>query len=336
MNLSTNYLGVTLKNPVIVGACNLSLDKKMAIELQEAGASAIVFKSLFEEQLHLEAAELEEDLHEYDDRHAEMTNIFPKIEHSGPKAHLLALKSLVDAVSIPVFASLNCIYNESWEEYAVYLSETGVAGLELNFYSTVSDDAKDILTIEADQIEALKRVKAKVRIPVAVKLSPFYTNPLAFIKQLDQNGANGYVLFNRLFQPDINIDIETLKMSYNLSHKGDARLALRYMGLLSGQVKGSLCANNGILDGEDMIASLLAGADAVQIVSTLYKNGSGQISRMVSELSDWMQKKGYNALSDFKGKMSKENIKEPHAYKRAQYVDILMKSKEFSDKQPIN
>lgn len=335
MNLSTNYLGIKLKNPIIVGASNLSLDPNLALELQEAGASALVFKSLFEEQLNLEAAELDESLHQYDDRNAEMVNLFPKIEHSGPKAHLLAIKELKKALTIPVFGSLNCIYNESWEEYAIHLAQTGIDGLELNFYSTVSDIDKQGQAIEQNQIETLKKVRAAVNIPIAVKLSPFYTNPLAYIKVLDGAGTNGFVLFNRLFQPDIDIWEEALQIPYNLSHKGDDRMTLRYMGLLSGQVKASLCANTGILEGEDVIAAMLAGADAVQVVSTIYKNGTQKITQMLNVLTDWMHRKGYNSIEEFKGKMSKQNLKDPYAYRRAQYVDYLMRAKEFSNKYPI-
>jgi dihydroorotate dehydrogenase (fumarate) len=306
MNLTTTYLGIQLKNPLIIGACNLSTDVKTAIELQNAGASAIVFKSLFEEQLHLEAGQLDDDLHEYNDRNAEMTSIFPDIKHSGPKAHLLAIKEVKSALNIPVFASLNCIYNESWEEYALHLQETGIDGIELNFYSTISDDEKTPEEIENEQIEVLKKVKSKIKIPIAIKLSPYYTNPLSFIKKLNIAGADGFVLFNRLFQPDINIEKEELQMPYNLSHKGDNRLSLRYMGLLSGNINGTLCAAGGVTDSEDLIASILAGADSVQMVSAIYKDGIGKITKTLNELSDWMNNKKYASLTDFKGKLAKK------------------------------
>jgi len=336
MDLSINYLGLSLKNPIIVGASNLTTDVKKALEIQQAGASAIIYKSLFEEQLNLEAAEMDDDMHEYDDRNAEMINLFPDIKHSGPKAHLMALKEVKDALSIPVIASLNCLYKESWDDYAVYLAETGIDALELNFYSTVSNAEIAPNIIENEQVDILKRVIAKVNIPVSVKLSPYYTNPLSFVKKLDSAGASGFVLFNRLFQPDVNIITETLEMPYNLSNKGDNRLALRYMGLLSGQVKGSLCANTGFLSGKDVISALLAGADAVQVVSAIYKSGVNEISSILNEMEQWMEKKGYNSIVDFKGKISRINLKEPHVYTRAQYVDFLMKTKELREKYPVN
>lgn len=333
MDLSVNYLGLKLRNPLIAGACPLTADVHRALELEEAGVAAIVYRSLFEEQLHMEAAELEDELAEYAERNAEMISLFPSIQHSGPKAHLLALKELKEAVSIPVIASLNCLYKESWEEYALHLASTGADALELNFYSTISES--DILpeSVENEQIEALKRVVAKVKIPVSVKLSPYYTNPLSFIKKLDATGAKGFVLFNRLFQPDINIEEEKLEMPYNLSKEGDSRLPLRYMGLLEGSVKASLCANTGILNSGDVIAAMLAGADAVQMVTTLYKKGSMEIPVILKEISDWMAKKGYKSTADFKGKLSKRSLKDPYSYKRAQYVEFLMKS---GGKYPVN
>ncbi|TLX75365.1 dihydroorotate dehydrogenase-like protein [Labilibacter sediminis] len=335
MDFKTTYMGVELKNPIIVGASNLVTDIKMAQKLEEAGAAAIVYKSLFEEQIHLEEAELDEDLHQYDERNAEMTSLFPHVEHSGPKAHLIALKKLKESVSIPVFASLNCLYDVSWVEYAKYIEETGVDGLELNFYHTISEGQKASVDIEKEQAEVLKKVKSALKIPVSVKLSPYYSNTLNVIRNFDLAGTDGFVLFNRLFQPDIDIDAEELKMPYNLSSKNDNRISVRYAGLLAGKVQGSICANNGIHDAEDLITVLLAGADAVQVVSTIYKNGLVQITTMLEDLAVWMKNKGYTKLDDFKGKLSKDNIKEPYAYKRAQYVDYLMKSKEMLKHYPV-
>ncbi len=336
MDLTTKYMGLELKNPIIIGASNIPKDINKAIELEKAGAAAIVYKSLFEEQLHLESAELDDDLSEYADRSPEMISLFPDLSHAGPEAHLMALKELISKVSIPVIASLNCVYNESWEEYAVELANTGVAALELNFYSTISSSEKDAEQIENEQIEALAKVKKAVSIPVSVKLSQFYTNPIAFVEKLDKAGADAFVLFNKLFQPEIDINNEQMLMPYNLSNKGDGRLPLRFMGLLSGQVKGSLCANTGILTGHDVVAQILAGADAVQIVSAIYKNGIKEVTAILNSITEFMDKKGYKSLNDFRGKMSKESLKDsPYAYKRAQYVDFLMRSDKIQDKYPV-
>lgn len=334
MDLSTSYLGLKLKNPIVIGASNLSMDFEKAQELEKAGASAIVFKSLFEEQINLESAQLQDDLEEFDDRNAEMTSLFPKIEHAGPKSHLLALQELKKKVSIPIIASLNCIYKESWEDYAVHLATAGVDALELNFYSSIVDNVSPE-EIEKEQLAVLKKVKSLVEIPVSVKLSPFYTNVLSLISRLDEAGADGFVLFNRLFQPDIDVWSETLQMPYNLSKEGDNRLSLRFMALLSGEVNGSLIANTGVLKGSDVVASLLAGADAVQVVSAIYRQGTTQITKMLDDLTDWMTKKGYKSISDFQGKMSKVRLNQPYVYKRAQYVDFLMNANKFENKYPV-
>jgi dihydroorotate dehydrogenase (fumarate) len=217
----------------------------------------------------------------------------------------------------------------------VHLANTGVDGLELNFYNTISDATKTPEVIEGERIDVLKKIKAKVKIPVSVKLSPFYTNMMNVVTRMDKEGADGFVLFNRLFQPDIDIHTEELKLPYNLSCKGDNRLSLRFAGLLAGNVKGSVCSNTGIIDGEDVVAMLLAGADAVQVVSTIYKNGVGQITSILEFIDKFMRDKNYQSIADFKGKLSKKNLNEPYAYRRAQYVDFLMRSKEFGKKYPV-
>ncbi|MGQ1890989.1 dihydroorotate dehydrogenase-like protein [Thermophagus sp. OGC60D27] len=335
MDLSTHYMGIRLKNPIMVGASNLVTDMETVKKLEAAGASAIVYKTLFEEQINLETAELEDDLHEYDNRNAEMVNLFPNVKHSGPRAHLMALKELKESVSIPVIASLNCIFDSTWVEYAQVLAQTGVDGLEINFYNTITDANKTPQEIESTRISILKNIKRVVSIPVSVKLSPYYTNALEFINRLSEDGADAFVLFNRLFQPDINIWKESFEMPYNLSHKGDNRLSVRYAGLLHGHLQANIAANTGILDGDDLIGVLLAGADVAQVVSTIYRNGADQITKMLDELAEWMKEKGYNTIDDFKGKMSHSRINEPYAYKRGQYVDFLMKSKEYTKKYPL-
>ncbi len=334
-DLRTHYMGIELKNPIIVGASNLVLDEHHLKQMEEAGAAAVVYKSLFEEQVQLENLALSEALEEYSERHAEMTTLFPDIEHAGPKEFLMHLRNARKVLSIPLFASLNAVYQETWVEYAEQLAETGVDGLELNFYSVPQDFNKSETVITDEQIAIVKEVKKAVSIPVAVKLSPFYTNPLYLVKKMDEAGVNGFILFNRLFQPDIDIDLEENYFPYNLSHPQDSRVALRFAGLLYGNVNASICANTGILTGEDVITMLLAGADCVQVVSTIYKNGFGQIGNILKSLEEWMQQKEYETIEQFQGKLSRKNMKDPFAYKRAQYIDILMKSEEIFKLYPM-
>ncbi|MBE0638663.1 MAG: dihydroorotate dehydrogenase-like protein [Bacteroidales bacterium] len=334
-DLSTNYLGLKLKNPVIVGACNLVTDMNALQKIEDAGAAAIVYKSLFEEQIQMERMQHDDQLEEYNERNAEMVSLFPKIEHGGPELHLLNLRKVVETVSIPVIASLNCVYDVSWVEYAEKLAETGVAALELNFYDTPRDTKKPGKEITDQQIAVLKKVKQSVKIPVSVKLSPFYTNPLNVIARMDETGVDGFVLFNRIFQPDIDIETEKLTFPWLLSNDGDYRLSLRFAGLLDGKINADICANRGILKGSDMIQLLLAGASAVQVVTTLYKNGIGQISNMINDLNVWMEKKQYASIADFKGKLSVKHINDPLAYRRSQYIDILLKANDIFKKYPM-
>jgi dihydroorotate dehydrogenase (fumarate) len=331
-DLSTTYMGVKLKNPIILGASNLVTKPEV---VKDAGIAAIVYKSLFEEQIQLESLQLDEDMNEYADRNSEMVSIFPDIVHAGPKEHLLNLKKLKQAASVPVFASLNALYEPSWVEYAKLLEETGVDGLELNLYATPGYFEVGATSIEEKQYQIVKSVKKAVKIPVCVKLSPFYTNTLNFIKKLDEAGVDGFVMFNRFFQPEIDIDDEIFHFPWELTQTQDHQLALRYSGLLHGNIEGSICASRGIYSSEDVIRLLLSGADAVQIVSAIYKNQPAFVGTMLTELNVWMDKKGYKTLNDFRGKLSRKNLKDPYTYQRAQYVDILMKSEEIFKKYPM-
>jgi dihydroorotate dehydrogenase (fumarate) len=333
--LSTTYMGIPLKNPIVLGASNMVSDLEQIKKAEAAGIAAIVYKSLFEEQIQLESLQLDEELHEYDFRGAEMEKIFPEIEHAGPKEHLIALRKLKESVSIPVIASVNAIYSPTWVEYAKLIEETGVDGLEINFYRVpVSADA-DAKMIEDHQIKVLKEIKEVVKIPVSVKVSTFYTNPLSFMSKLSKAGADGIVLFNRFFQPEIDIDTEEFYFPWELTRKGDYQVTLRYTGLLFGKTKSGIIANRGIKTSQDVIKMILAGADAVQMVSAFYENGIGYTSTLLSELEKWMDQKGYVELNDFKGKLSKQNIKDEYAYKRAQYIDILKNSSEILKTYPL-
>ncbi len=329
INLKTTYLGLELKNPIIIGASNLVSDASNLKAAEASGAAAIVFKSLFEEQIQLESYHLDNQMEEYNNRNAEMIKLFPDITHSGPQEHLHKLRKAKESVGIPVIASLNAVYHESWVEYAKLIEDTGVDALELNFYSIPKDFNKDEKEIIAEQLAVVKEIKRTLNIPVSVKLSPYYTNVLKFITELDKAGVNGLVLFNRMFQPDIDLEKEEHFSPFNLSSENDNRIALRFAGLLFGRVKANICSNSGIMDGKDVIKAVMAGADAVQVVSTLYKHKLNHISVMLDEINEWMKMKKYNSLKDFKGKLSEKNTKDPFVYKRAQYIDLLLKSEDL-------
>lgn len=334
-DLSTTYMGVKLKNPLILGASNLVTKPEVIKELEDAGIAAIVYKSLFEEQIQLENLQFDENLNEYSNRNSEMGRLFPNIEHAGPKEHLYNLKKLKQNTSVPVFASLNAIYEPSWVEYSKLLEETGVDGLELNLYATPGYFEVGASSIEDKQYQIVKSVKKAVKIPVSVKLSPFYTNTLNFIKKLDEVGVDGFVMFNRFFQPEIDIETENFHFPWELTQPHDHQLALRYTGLLHGNIEGSICASRGIYTSEDVIRLLLAGADVVQIVSAVYKKELSYVATILEGVHAWMDKKGYKKLDDFRGNLSRKNMKDPFAYQRAQYVDILSKSEEIFKKYPM-
>ena len=334
INLSTHYGGLALKNPIVIGASNIVTDPDNLVKLEKAGAAAIVYKSLFEEQLQLEQYNLEQQQEAYSNWDAEHETFFPRVRHAGPAEHILRLRDAKRKISIPLIGSLNCTHDETWEQFAVEMASSGIDGLELNFYNNNTYFDLEANEIERRQLLTLKRVRAAVKIPVFVKLSPYYSNPLRMIELMDQAQADGFVLFNRLFQPDIDIDKEEHHFPYNFSSEADNRLALRYAGLLHKKVSGSVISNTGIHNGRDVVKMLLAGADAVQVVSAIYKKGIQYIEAMLAEIESWMKKKGYESLDNFRGKLSKENLADPFAYKRAQYVDILMKSEIFMQYHP--
>jgi dihydroorotate dehydrogenase (fumarate) len=328
-DLSTTYMGLKLKNPIVVGASSMAGDLNMLKRLEQAGAAAIIYKTLFEEQIHLESAQMDDDQGSFDEMNAEMVSLRPKLQHAGPELHLVSFRKAKEALSIPLIASLNCLEDETWTEYARLLEKAGADGLELNFFYVPRDFEKDGHSIEEHQLEILRLVKSKVTIPVSVKLSSFYSNPLNIISRFDKAGAAAVVLFNKLFEPEISLEEVKHIAPFNLSHEGDYRLALRYAGMLYKQVNATICASNGIYSGNDAAKVILAGADCVQIVSTLYKHKPEYIATILSDLESWMNLKGFSSIGEFRGKLSKASVKDPFIYKRAQYIDLLLSSEQL-------
>lgn len=326
-NLKTKYLGLELKNPLIVGASSLTANPDKLAQFEDAGA--IVIKSLFEEQIQLEEMEMMNTLEEYAERNAEMTRLFPSVKHAGPKEHLLKLKKAKESVKVPVIASLNAIHDDTWVDWAKQIEQTGVDAIELNLYITPRSFEMAGADIIQSQIDTLNKVTKAIKIPIAVKLSPFYTNPLSVISRMDFEKVKGFVLFNKLFQPDIDIEKESLEQSIVLSDSYDVRLSIRFAGLLYGNVKADIASAGGIMTGADAIKTMLAGASAFQVVSALYVFGNEHIKSILTDIEKWMDKKGYKEINDFKGKLSRKSIKDPFAYRRSQYVDIIMKSEQY-------
>lgn len=331
-NLKTKYMGIEIDNPVIIGASNLVTNLDNLKKAEELGAAAIVYKSLFEEQIQLERFMMDKRLTEFNDIEAEMLTTHPHMKHAGPEEFLRNIRNAKESLSIPIIASLNAVNNDTWIKYASLLGETGVSGIELNFYHLPSAFDESAKEIEDQQIHLVKEIRKNSTIPISVKLSPDYTNVLNFVKKLDQSGVEAVVLFNSFFQPDIDIVTEKHIKSFDYSNEKDYKKSLRYTGLLFNNIKADICSSHGIYTGADVIKLILSGATCVQVVSTINKNGLGQIKTIKNELKKWMESKNYTDIDQFRGKLSKSKLKgNPFVYDRAQYVDLILNSEQLFD-----
>ncbi len=318
LDLKTTYMGIELKNPLIIGANNLTSNLEKAKKMEDSGAAAIVFRSLFEEQVQLE------NRHLFEDGQDGLLELKEGVSYPSTDNFLNELRKTKEALSIPVFGSLNAVNFESWIEYAKKIEQTGVDGLEINLYYVPNDFELTGRAIIQEKLDIVEAVIRATSIPVAVKLSPFFTNPLYVIKEMDKLGADAFVLFNKLFQPEVNVDTLEMRLPDTLSSPDEHSLPLRYTGLTYGNINADICSSRGIYTAESAIAMLLVGAQTIQVVSAIYKHGCGRISHILQGMKAWMEVKGYHSLEDFRGKLSRQNIKDPWVYKRAQYVDILL------------
>jgi dihydroorotate dehydrogenase (fumarate) len=333
--LNISYMGIALDSPIVIGASNMVTKEETLRQLQENGAGAVVYKSLFEEQLHLENLEMSEITDEMDNRHAEMADMFPNIEHAGTREHILNFKEAREILDIPLIASINAVYKKSWPVFAREMENAGADGLELNFYAVPSNFSKSSTAIEDEQVEIVREIKRIVNIPVSIKLSPQYANILNLVKRMDEAGADAFILFNRLFEPSIDSEKEEHVVDIELSKSGTHNQAIRFAGLLYDNIKADIVSSGGIFTAEHVASMLLAGADAVQMVSAVYKHQPPQIAKVLKSLNQWMDKHGYNSLDDFRGKLSQKHIKDNRIYKRAQYVDLLLNEKDVFKKYPM-
>ncbi|MFQ3548168.1 MAG: dihydroorotate dehydrogenase-like protein [Armatimonadota bacterium] len=323
-NLNTTYMGIELSSPLIVGACTISKMVDNIKKAEDNGAGALVIKSLYQEQIEMEAQELEEALNYGSNIYAESLSFFPQMEHSGPREHIMWVEKTRKAVNFPLIGSLNATSKGNWVEYAKLLEEAGCNALELNIYSVETDMNKSSADIENQAIDTISSVVSEVKIPVSLKISPFYTSVANFAKKAVEAGVKGLVLFNRFYQPTIDIDTQSPLVNLELSTSEESRLPLRWVAILSDKVGADICASTGIQNGKDAVKQLLAGACAVQCVSTLYKNGLSQIGVINKEIEAWMNNKGYANISDFKGKVNQANVDDPKTFERAQYMKLLM------------
>lgn len=333
--LVTTYMGITLANPIVAGACGLTSNISSIRELEEAGIGAIVAKTLFEEQIQLERLKFGEDLEKYNYRNAEMINVFGHTTYQGPREHLMWLRETKKAVTIPVFASLNAVNKNTWIEYAKLLEDTGVDGLEIDLFPPLDDPRMGSELIEKAHVDLVAELKEAISIPISIKLSNSYTNVLNIVRRMDGAQADAFVLFNKPFTPDIDLQNLKIRSPVAFSTEPDSRPPLRYTALLEGAVKADLCCSTGIMTGEQILAMILAGAKTVQIVSALYLHGTACISTMLSSMEKWMRTNDYKTLGEFRGALSKRNVDDPWAYTRTQYIKILMDTDELIHNSPV-
>lgn len=325
MNLETTYLGLTLRNPIVVGASPFCDNLDQARRLEEAGAAALVMHSLFEEQIDLEQQALLHHLETPAESHYEATSYFPSYDeyHLTPSTYLRTLERLKSALTIPVIASLNGRRPGGWVDYARRLEAAGADALELNTYQLASDPALTGEDVEGDILEIVRSVTATVKIPVSVKLSPFHASLSHFAAELEQQGAAGLVLFNRFYQPDFDIDELEVIPRLKLSYSSELLLRLRWLSILSPRHKGSLACSGGVHTAEDLIKSILGGAHAVQVVSVLLENGPRAIQALLEGLRSWMSEHEHTDLHKVRGALNLKRCPDPAAHERANYIKIL-------------
>jgi len=326
MNLSTTYMGLNLKNPFVPSASPLSTSLDQVLRLEDAGAAAVVLYSLFEEQINHQVERVDHYLTTFNESYAEALSYFPEPEAFNnlyAEQYLEHISALKRSVEIPIIASLNGVSEGGWLTYARKMEEAGADAIELNIYYLASDPALSGREVERMYLDDIKRVKKNLRIPVAVKVGPYFSSFAHMAIEMDQAGADALVLFNRFYQPDIDLELMEVKPSLVLSSNYEKRLPMRWLAILHGQLRASLAATTGIHSAEDAIKMLLCGADVTMVASVLLRKGIDYLSEMVDDLESWMIEHEYESVEQLKGSMSLRHVAEPAAFERANYLKIL-------------
>jgi len=322
MNLKTNYLGLALRTPLVPSASPLSQRLDNIKRMEDAGAAAVVMHSLFEEHLSFERHQFLHHLSEETDSYAEALAYSPELHRLavGPESYLDEIVAAKAAVSIPIIASLNGSTIGGWTDYARRIEEAGADALELNIYWIPTDAELTGADVETRYLEIVSQVKRVVSMPVAVKMSPFFSNFANLAKQLVEKGANGLVLFNRFYQPDIDLESLDINPDVHLSSQIEMRLPLRWIALLYGRLKANFAASSGIHNGRDAVKMLMAGADVTMLCSALIRRGIPYITLVERELAEWLERHEYDSVEQLKGSLSQLKCPTPEAFERAQYV----------------
>jgi dihydroorotate dehydrogenase (fumarate) len=325
IDLSTDYLGLRLKNPVVVSPSPLCQDLDNIRRMEDAGAGAIVLHSLFEEQIEIESRALESSLNSEASGYAESTSFFPELPNYnlGPDAYLEHIRKAKAAVRTPVIASLNGSTVGGWTRYAKFMEEAGADALELNIYYLPVDPALTGEDVERRYTELVARVKASIGIPVAVKLSPYFSSMVNVARKLEAAGADGLVVFNRFYQPDFDLRLLDIIPNLILSNSNELLLRLHWTAILYDHVKASLAITGGVHTAEDVLKAMMAGARVAMMTSALLKRGIGHIAHVVADLMNWMEEHEYESIRQMRGSMSHRSVSDPGAYERTNYMRVL-------------
>lgn len=325
VSLQTNYLGLELKNPIVAAACSSNRRLEIVQELEQAGIAAVVMPSLFEEQIEHDEWQFTQVPEYGAESFAEAATYFPALDsyNTGPDDYLDSVRTMVDALSIPVIGSLNGVTRGGWTHYAKKIQDAGASALELNMYNLPTDPNVTAAQIEQNYLDLVAEVRAHVTIPLAVKIGPFFSAPANFARRLVESGADGLVMFNRFMQPDIDLDNMVIDPRLDLSHSWEARLPLRWIAILRGQLKTSLAATTGVHSMRDIVKMLLVGADVTMLASVILTRGPGIIASLLRELQEWLDEHGYRSVSQMRGSMSYINCPNPGALERSNYMQAL-------------
>jgi len=325
IDLSTSYMGLKLKNPIVASSSYLWQDPKNIKKADKSGAAAVVLHSLFEEQLEIEQEELNKFLLQGTESYAEALTYFPEIKEFkfAPDEYIELINEVKADSEIPIIGSLNGVSDGGWIKYAQKIEEAGADALELNIYYIPTDTSATSGEIEENYYNLVKSIKQKIRIPLAVKLSPYFSSTPNVLNNIEKSGADAFVIFNRFYQPDI--DIKNLEITPNLvlSTSEDLRLRLRWAAIMYGKIKSDIAITGGVHTGTDVIKSIMAGAKVSMMTSALIKNGIGHIEKVLSETTEWLSKNDYDSIKSIQGIMSQKNVLEPSAYERANYMKTL-------------
>lgn len=325
IDLTTRYMGLSLKNPLVASASPLCESVANIRRLEDCGIAAVVLPSLFEEQIRLESESLHSDLSRGADSFAESLDFFPDMTtyNLGPDGYLELIRKAKDSVAIPVIASLNGATPGGWLRYARLMEEAGASALELNVYALATDPGRPAAEVERTYCDLVRQVKGSVRIPVAVKLSHFFSALPNMARQLDEAGADGLVLFNRFYQPDFDIEELEVVPSLTLSRPEELLLRLHWVAILFGRTRADLAVTGGVHSAQDILKSVMAGARVAMTTSALLENGIGHARRMLSDLAAWMEDHEYESIRQMCGSMSQRSVPDPAAFERGNYMRVL-------------